>query len=59
VRKPRRSTFVPVHVIAAPSPAGAAAVEVVTRGGHVVRLQPGFDPETLRRAVAALEGQPC
>lgn len=58
-RKPRRSAFVPVRVIeAAPTPS-APAVEVVTRDGHVIRLGPGFDPATLRRAVAALEGQPC
>jgi len=39
--------------------ASAGAVDVVLRDGHVIRLQPGFDAETLRRTVAALEGQPC
>ena len=55
-----RARFVPVRVIEAPPAAASAApLEVVTRGGHVIRLAPGFDPATLRRAVAALEGRPC
>ncbi len=60
-KKPKRSAFVPVKLIEASPRASAAsaAVEIVTRGGHVIRLQPGFDAVTLRRAVAALEGQPC
>jgi transposase len=53
-----RSAFVPVRVIQVASTEGAATLEVVTRSGHVIRLKPGFDPATLRRAVAALEGQP-
>lgn len=63
-RKTRRKTraarpaFVPVHVIQALPAATASAIEVVTRGGHVVRLRPDFDPATLRKVVAALEGQP-
>ena len=58
-KRPRRSVFVPVRVIEAAAPASASAMEVVTRGGHIIRLQPGFDSATLRRVVAALEGQPC
>ena len=60
-RKPRHPAFVPVRVIEAAPRASAsmAALEVVTRDGHVIRLGPGFDTATLRRAVAALEGQPC
>jgi hypothetical protein len=27
--------------------------------GHVVRVHPDFDPATLRKVAAALEGQPC
>ena len=55
----RRSAFVPVHVIQATSRPSASPLEVVTRGGHIVRLQPDFDSTALRRLVAALEGQPC
>lgn len=60
-RKPRRPAFVPVRVIeeAPRTSAIGAEVEVVTRGGHVIRLRPGFDAETLRQVVAALESQPC
>jgi hypothetical protein len=28
-------------------------------GGRVVRVHPGFDPETLRRLVAVLEDRAC
>lgn len=37
------------------SPVGAA-IEVVLRSGHVVRVRDGFDAEALRRVVAALDG---
>jgi hypothetical protein len=58
-RKRRRPVFVPVRVIEAAPSTSAPAVEVLTRDGHVVRVGPGFDPATLRRTVAALEGRPC
>ena len=52
--------FLPVRLaeVAAPSPepAGRAAIEVVLGGGRRVVVGPGFDAETLRRVVAALEG---
>lgn len=53
-----RHSFVPVRVIEE-APVTASALEVVTRSGHIIRLHPGFDPATLRKVVAALEGQPC
>lgn len=55
----QRSAFVPVRVIQAVPRNGTSAVEVVTRSGHIVRLHPDFDPGTLRKVLAALEGQPC
>lgn len=58
-KAPPRPAFVPVRVIEAVPPRGASTLEVVTPGGHVIRLGPGFDPAMLRRAVAALEGRPC
>lgn len=57
-KKQRPAAFLPVRVIQA-VPTALPALEVVTRGGSVIRLGPGIDPETLRRAVAALEGPPC
>lgn len=45
--------FVPVAVVA-PEP-----LEVVARGGRVVRVGRGFDAAHLRAVVAALEAEPC
>lgn len=53
------AAFVPVRVIEAVPAANGASVEVVTRGGRVVRLSAGFDPGLLQRVVAALEDLPC
>lgn len=49
------STPAPAFIEVKP-PAGAA-IEVVLRSGHVVRVRTGFGEEDLRRVVAALEGQ--
>ena len=54
--------FLPVHVAEvspAPPPTHRAGVEVVLGSGRRISLESGFDPETLRRAVAVLEGRPC
>jgi transposase len=51
------SAFVPVRLVEE-APA-VAAVEVVLRGGRVVRVAAGFTAETLRAVVAALEDLPC
>lgn len=50
-------TFLPVRLIEEPSAAGS--VEVVLRGGRVVRVAAGFAAATLREVVAVLEGLPC
>ncbi len=59
-------TFLPVHVVGhevATEPAvdvGAAArLEVVLRGGRVIRVPDGFEPRTLARVVQALEALAC
>lgn len=39
-----------------PAADGCARLEVVARGGRMLRVWPGFDGETLARAVAVLEG---
>jgi transposase-like protein len=51
------SPFVPVRLVAEAPP--AAALEVVVRGGRVVRVPAGFAASTLRAVVAALEELPC
>ena len=37
----------------------AGRLEVVVRGGRVVRVRPGFDAGTLARVVQTLEALPC
>ena len=48
--------FVPLAV---ESIAAAAVLEVVVRGGRVIRVPAGFDAPTLAQVLAVLEGQPC
>lgn len=43
----------------AAEPAATAMIEIVTRGGHTVRVPPGADRQTLADVWALLEGQPC
>jgi hypothetical protein len=52
--------FLPVRV-AEPAPIAGAApgVEIVLGPDRRIAVAPGFDAETLRRVVAALEGRPC
>jgi len=40
-------------------PGGAGAIEVVVRGGRVIRVPDGFEPSTLARLVQTLEALPC
>lgn len=54
----RHDTFIPVRVVG-PAPSTAASSLEVVAGGRVVRVRPGFDPETLRQLVAVLEDRPC
>jgi hypothetical protein len=61
VQKPKaaasaKSTFLPVRLVA-PAPKTREPIEVVVMG-QVIRVIPDFDPETFRRLVAVLEGQP-
>jgi hypothetical protein len=48
--------FLPVRVDAV---ASGAALEVVTAGGHVLRVRTGFDAELLRRLLEVLEEPSC
>ena len=52
-----RSPFVPVRLVE--DTALAAAIEVILRGGRVLRVTAGFSVQTLREVVAALEDLPC
>src|SRR5262245_61349269 len=43
----------------AAEPAATAMIEIVTRGGHTLRVPPGVDRQTLADVWAVLESQPC
>ena len=51
--------FLPVRLVEVTAPApeakSHAAIEVVLAGGRRILVGPGFDPQTLRQVVAALE----
>jgi transposase len=55
--------FLPVAVLGAipdtDSRAACATIEVVLPSGSRIAVTPGFDAETLRRVVAALEARTC
>jgi transposase len=59
-RAAEKAAFVAVQVAADAPPALGDFLEVVLAGGRTVRVAPGFDPATLRRLLAVLEGEgPC
>jgi transposase-like protein len=43
----------------ATEPVAKGVIEIVTRGGHTLRVPPGVDRQTLAEVWALLEGQPC
>jgi transposase len=54
--------FLPVRIAEAAARGEVSdrtGVEVVLGPGRRIVVAPGFDPETLRRVVAVLEGRPC
>jgi transposase len=51
---PSTTTFVPVQVVPAPTP---SPLELVLRGGRILRVPPGFDTDTLRRLLATLDAE--
>ena len=62
-RVTRTPRFLPEAVLGAAtainSQAAAAAIEIVLPNGPRIAVTPGFDAETLRRVVTALEDRPC
>lgn len=49
----------PVFLEVAPSSLQSIGIEVILENGRRVRVERGFDRETLRQVVAALESSPC
>jgi antitoxin component of MazEF toxin-antitoxin module len=53
------SAFLPIHVLAGVSVAQPAGVEIHLGDGRMICVRPGFDRQTLREVLAALEDRPC
>jgi hypothetical protein len=56
-RKSAKPRFVPLRVVAT-TPQGPEPFELVV-AGKIIRVPKGFDPDGLRRLIAALEDQAC
>ena len=54
--------FLPVTILPDPSPPSTdppSHLELILPNGRRITVAPGFDPQTLRRLIAAVEGPPC
>jgi hypothetical protein len=54
--------FLPVTILPDPIPPTTASpshLELVLSQGRRIAVAPGFDPQTLRRLIAVVEGLPC
>jgi hypothetical protein len=54
--------FLPVTILPDPTPAitdPTAHLELILKNGRRIAVAPGFDPHTLRRLIATVEGPPC
>lgn len=62
-RDQAKSQFLPVQVVPdqPPTHSGGAAVEIILAQGRLLRVGPGFDPQTLVRVIELLEagGRSC
>lgn len=52
-----KATFLPVQIASAPLSVCCCFVEVELLSGHVLRVQPDFDVETVKRLVDAIGGR--
>ena len=54
--------FLPVTILPDPIPSITASqphLELILSHGRRIAVAPGFDPQTLRRLIAVVEGRPC
>ena len=54
--------FLPVTILTDPTPASSdppTHLELILKNGRRIAVAAGFDPQTLRRLIAAVEGTPC
>ena len=56
---PIAAGFLPVQVTADHRPEGDRGVEMLLADGRVLRIQPGFDRQTLLDVLSVLEGRGC
>jgi hypothetical protein len=59
---PADQHFLPVTILPDPTPSitdPTAHLELILSNGRRIAVAPGFDPHTLRRLIAAVEGLPC
>jgi hypothetical protein len=56
---PIAAGFLPVQVTSDRHPEGGRGVELLLADGRVLRLQPGFDRQTLLDVLGVLEGRGC
>lgn len=54
-----RSQFLPVQVLTEAAESAPGRIEIVLDGGKRVRVEPGFDEQSLRSVLAVLEQSPC
>jgi len=54
--------FLPVTILPDPTPPStdsSSHLELILPNGRRIAVAPGFDPQTLRRLIATVEGPPC
>ena len=54
--------FLPVTILSDPTPASTdppSHLELILPNGRRIAVAAGFDPQTLRRLIAVVEGTPC
>jgi hypothetical protein len=54
-----RPRFLPVRLVPPAAEENRGGLEIALAGGHVIRVQPGVDRQTLADVLAVLEVRPC
>jgi hypothetical protein len=59
-RRPAPRAFVPVRIVPDTEvPAADGGIDILCRGGRVIRVRAGFDRTSLQEALTVLEALPC
>jgi len=54
-----RAGFLPVRLVPPAVAENSGGLEIALAGGHVIRVRPGVDRQTLADVLAVLEARPC